>query len=124
DLGFLQADGRVYYFHGHLPTFHHALKDVATFRSYIAQLVVNGTATQVEVATAFGISVITVKRAVKKLREKGTAGFYAPRGGRGPTVLTAEKLAQAQGLLDQGKKVTEVAKALGIQKDCVRKAVA
>ena len=124
DLGFLQQDGRVYYFHGHLPTFHHAVEDVATFRSYIAQLVVNGTATQVEVAEAFGIPVITVKRAVKKLREKGTASFYAPRGGRGPAVLRAEKLAQAQELLDQGRKVAEVAKVLGVRKDCVRKAVA
>jgi len=82
DLGFLQQDGRVYYFHGHLPIFHHGVEDMATFRSYIAQLVVNGTATQVEVAEAFGIPVVTVKRAVKKLREEGTAGFYARRGRR------------------------------------------
>ena len=68
DLGLLQQDGKIYYFHGHLPTFHHGVEDVATFRSYIAQLVVNGTATQVEVAEAFGIPAITIKRAVKKLR--------------------------------------------------------
>jgi len=124
DLGFLQQDGRVYYFHGQLPTFHHGVEDVATFRAYLAQLVVNGTATQVEVAQAFGLPAITVKRAVKKLREEGMAGFYAPRRGRGPAVLTVEKSAQAQGLLDQGRKIAEVAQELGIQKDCLRKAVA
>lgn len=124
DVGFIRQEERIFYFHGQLPVFHHAVNDVATFRSYIAQLVVNGIATQAQIVQAFGIPAITVKRAVKKLREQGTAAFYALRRGRGPSVLTPERVSQAQALLDQGKKVGEVAAALGIQKDCVRKAVA
>jgi hypothetical protein len=64
-LGFLAQEGVVYYFHGQVPTFRHEVGDRATFRFYIAQLVANGTATQAEIARAFGIPASTVKRAVR-----------------------------------------------------------
>lgn len=124
ELGFQQRDGVVYYFHGHLPTFRHEAKDLATFRMYIAGLVVNGTASQGQIAQAFGISLGLVKRAVKRLKEQGPGGFYAERRVRGATVLTREKLQQAQALLDQGQRSGAVAQSLGIKKDCVRKAIA
>lgn len=124
DLGFQQRDGVVYYFHGHLPTFRHAAKDLATFRMFIAGLVVNGTAAQGQIAQAFGISLGLVKRAVKRLKEQGPGSFYAQRPVRGATVLTPEKLQQAQALLDQGQRPGAVAQSLGIKKDCVRKAIA
>ena len=124
ELGFQQQDGVVFYFHGHLPTFRHGVKDLATFRMYIAGLVINGTASQRQIAEAFGISAMLVQRAVKRLKEKGPGDFYARRRGRGPTVLTEEKLQQAQGLLDQGQGRRQVAESLGLKKDCVRKAIA
>ena len=66
---------------------------------------------------------ISVKRAVKRYRESGPKGFYAPRKGRGPAVLTESVLAQAQQLLDTGRETAEVADELGVKRDTLSKAV-
>ena len=72
---------------------------------------------------AFGVPLITVKRAVKRYREQGPRGFYLPRKTRGAAVLTAEVLAQAQQLLDEGIEIAEVADRLEIKRDTFKKAV-
>jgi len=87
-----------------------------------SQFYINGNATQAEICRAFGVPSITVKRAVKKYREEGAAGFYKPKGTRGASVLTPEVLIQAQALLDQGKEVSEIAKALDIKSNTLNKA--
>lgn len=51
---------------------------------------------------AFGVTKISLKRAVKRYREEGPKGFYRPRGHRGPAVLTPAVLGEAQRLLDEG----------------------
>jgi hypothetical protein len=60
---------------------------------------------------------------VKLYREKGAPGFFAPRRRRSAVVLTAEVKAQAQALLEEGKSVPEVGKALSILPDTLRKAM-
>jgi len=124
ELAFMNEAGRVIYFNGQMPVFAHDEDDVRTFRLITSQFCVNGNAKQSEIARAFGVSLISVKRAVKRYREQGPAGFYAPRGRRGPAVLTAPVLASAQGLLDEGESVTEVARRLGLKRDTLAKAVA
>lgn len=42
ELAFQQRDGKVYYFNGYVPVFMHAFDDLATFRLFRSQLVVNG----------------------------------------------------------------------------------
>ncbi len=96
NLAFEKRDGRVTYFNGTMPVFTHDEDDRPTFLMIISQLYVNGNATQAELCRAFGITAITVKRAVKKYREHGAGSFYKPRHTRGATVLTAEVLTQAQ----------------------------
>lgn len=123
NLAFEKRDTRVTYFYGTLPVFTHAEDDLPTFYMIISQLYINGSATQAELYRAFGISAISVKRAVKKYREQGAAGFYKPRPTRGATVLTDEVLAQAQELLDEGNDVGSVAKALRIKSNTLNKAV-
>jgi len=124
NLAFEKRDGRVTYFYGTLPVFFHDEDDLPTFRMIISQLYINGNATQAELCRVFGISTISIKRAVKKYREQGAAGFYKPRNTRrGSTILTAEVLTQAQSLLDQGEEVTDVAKALGIKRNTLNKAI-
>jgi hypothetical protein len=54
--------GKVCYFNGHLPVFVHEDKDLATFRMFSSQLVINGNATQAQIARAFGVPLVTVKR--------------------------------------------------------------
>ncbi len=104
--------------------FFHDEDDRPTFYMIISQLYINGNATQAELCRVFGVTAISVKRAVKKYREQGAAGFYKPRNTRrGTTILTAEVLTQAQSLLDQGEEATDVAKTLGIKSNTLNKAV-
>src|SRR5262245_5583991 len=51
-----RTDGdQVVYFNGHLPVFTHAKDDLASFRLFTSQLIVQGSATQGHVAKAFGV---------------------------------------------------------------------
>jgi len=61
---------------------------------------------------------------VKKYREKGAAGFFAPRPTRGARVLTDEVLAKVQAKLDEGLHPSLVSDQLGLKRDTVRKAIA
>ncbi|MCP5001672.1 MAG: helix-turn-helix domain-containing protein, partial [Hyphomicrobiales bacterium] len=112
ELAFEKKDGRVTYFNGHMPVFIHAEDDVATFRMITAQFCINGNAKQAEISRAFGVTLISVKRAVKLYREKGVSGLYGAPDRRGPAVLTADVLRRAQGLLDEGLETSEVAEGL------------
>jgi len=122
-LAFCAVEGRVTYFNGSMPVFVHEQADVASFRMITAQFCVTGNAKQAEIARAFGIPRITVKRAVKLYREAGPKGFYRPRPTRGPAVLTAPVLAEAQRLLDEGLEPPVVAERLAIKPDTLSKAV-
>lgn len=83
----------------------------------------SGHATQTEIARAFGVAKISIKRAVKLYREQGPKGFYAARKRRGPTVLAASVPDEAQRWLDEGLQTTEVTDRLGIKRDTLSKAV-
>jgi len=122
-LAFCVEDGRVTYFNGNMPVFAHDRGDIATFRMITAQFCVNGNTKQSEIAKAFGIPKVTVKRAVKLYRQAGPKGFYGHRKTRGAALLTAPVLAAAQGLLDEGLAPAAVAERLGINPDTLSKAV-
>ena len=79
EIAFQCQDGKVCYFNGHLPVFIHDKDDLATFRMYTSQLVINGTATQAQIARAFGVPLVTVKRYVKLHRQGGTSAFFVAR---------------------------------------------
>ena len=122
-LAFSKRDGRVTYFNGSMPVFVHDEDDLASFRMITAQFCVNGNAKQVDICRAFGVSKISLKRAVKLYREAGPKGFYAPRTRRGPAVLTPAVLAEAQQLFDEGLETAEVADRLEVKRDTLSKAV-
>jgi len=123
ELGAQCCDGTVTCFNGCMPVFSHGADDLRTFRMITSQFVINGNARQCEIARAFGIPKGTVKRAVRRYREQGVAGFYEPRRGRGPAVLTAQVLERLQNLLDTGVAKAEAARELGLKPDTVAKAV-
>ncbi len=75
-IGFQKRDGIVYYFNGSMPFYQHPENDIRSFRLITSQLLVNGNAKQVEIVNAFGVSSISVKRWVKRYREKGAEGFF------------------------------------------------
>jgi transposase-like protein len=124
ELGFECREGTVTYFTGQMPVFRHAANDQRTFRMIISQFVVNGNARQCEIARAFGIPLVSVKRAVRRHREQGAGGFYAPRRGRrGPAVLTPEVVKKLQEMLDAGVPKAQAARELELKPDTVSKAV-
>ena len=75
-VGFQKKNGIVYYFNGMMPVFQHPAEDISSFRLFTSQLVVNGNAKQSEIVRAFNVSAISVKRWVKKYREKGAEAFF------------------------------------------------
>jgi hypothetical protein len=68
------------------------------------------------------VPLVTVKRCVKLHREVGEA-FFAPVKKRSGSKLTADVCQQAQDLLDQGLKVPEVDRQLGILANTLHKAI-
>jgi len=62
-------------FHGHLPLFTHSRDEVASFRMFTGQLIVQGRATQGRIQKAFGVPLVAIKRPTKLYRTRGAAGF-------------------------------------------------
>jgi transposase-like protein len=122
-LAFKKENGTVTYFNGSMPIFSHDETDLKSFRMIVSQFYVNGNATQAELARAFGVTNISIKRAVKLYREKGVNGFYAPRTLRGSTVLTPEVLSDVQSRLDDGESISDIALHLELKKNTLSKAV-
>ena len=56
---------QVIYYNGHLPVFMHARNDLAGFRLFTAQLIVQGSATQGDIQRAFGVPLVAIERATK-----------------------------------------------------------
>jgi len=123
NLAFECRDGQVTYFHGQLPVFVHGEDDARTFRMITSQFVYNGNATQAEIARAFGVTAISVKRAVKRYKQHGPGGFYAPRQVRGAAVLIPEVIEQIEDLLAQGMARGAAARHVGVKPNTVAKAM-
>ncbi len=123
-LAYERREDQVVYSNGHLPVFTHEAKDLASFRLFTTQLIVNGTATQGQIVRAFGVPLTTVKRGCRAYRERGAAAFFKPPARRRGSRLTPERLAEAQRLLDQGLRVPAISAALGILPSTRHKALA
>ena len=123
EIGFQEKAGKIYYFNGQMPLFIHDVDDLQAFRVYTSQLVINGTARQVDIVRAFGVSSISVKRSVKKYRQQGIGGFYKERNTRSAHVLTAEVLSRVQELLNSGKVASVIARQLDLKTDTINKAI-
>ena len=122
-IGFEKKNERVYYFHGQLPLFSHEEKDIESFRFITSQMVIGGNVKQIEIVKAFGVSVISVKRNVKRLRDFGPRGFFAKSKGRSAHILTEDVIEKAQELLYKDAQPSEVAQKLHLKTNTVRKAI-
>ena len=122
-LAFIREGDQITYFNGSMPVFTHDKDDIDSFKMITAQFYINGNAKQAEIARAFGVSKISIKRSVKRYQESGPKGFYAPRKTRGTSVLTPVVLIQAQQLLDDEIEPSDVADQLNIKRDTLGKAI-
>jgi hypothetical protein len=123
DLAFECQEGQVTYFNGHLPVFTHARDDLAAFRLFTSQLVVNGSASQGDIRRAFGVPKVAVQRAVDKYRAGGVAAFFVPPKPRSGRKLTPEMLPPVQARLDQGESVPEISRQTGVLANTIHKAI-
>ncbi len=123
ELAFERRGEQVVYFNGHLPVYTHEAKDLASFRFMTTQLIVNGTASQGQIAKAFGVPLRTVKRCMKRYRDTGAPVFFKPAAKRQGHRLTPERLVQAQGLLDQGRSVPQISAQMGVLASTLHKAI-
>ena len=124
DLACRSEGDQVIYYNGHLPVFTHAKNDLASFRLFTSQLIVQGSATQGHIAKAFGVPLVAIKRSTKLYRQRGPAGFFVPKARREGSQLNAEKLEQARALLLQGHSLAVVSRLTGVLTDTLRKAIA
>lgn len=122
-LAFKKENGNIVYFNYQMPVFIHAENDEKTFRMITSQFCVNGNAKQAEIVRAFGVPSISVKRAVKKYREGGAAAFFTTPKPRGPSKLTPKVLQKMQQMLDEEKSTAEIATALNLLENTIRKAI-
>jgi transposase len=123
ELAFECRDKRVVYFNGHLPVFTHDAADVASFRLFTTQLIVNGTASQAQIVRAFGVPSVTVKRCVKRYRQDGAKAFFVAPKKRQGSRLTPERLIQVQSLLDQGQSVPAISAQTTVLATTLHKAI-
>lgn len=78
-LSFNREGERITDYRCTIPVFSHPEDDLATFRMITSQFIEGGHVSQAQIARAFGIPLVTVKRSVKRYREEGVRGFYAER---------------------------------------------
>jgi transposase-like protein len=123
ELGFERRDQQVVYVNGHLPVFTHGVSDLASFRLFTTQLIINGTATQGQIVKAFGVPMTTVKRCCRLYRERGSSAFFKPAARRQGHRLTPERLVEVQALLDQGLSVPEISRQTGLLASTLHKAI-
>jgi hypothetical protein len=123
ELAVQRKDNQVVYLNGHLPVFTHGADDLASFRLFTTQLIINGTVTQGQISRVFGVPLRTVKRCVKRYRQGGAQAFFQPPPKRQGHRLTPERLAQAQGLLDEGQSVPQISAQLEVLATTLHKAI-
>ena len=111
-----------YYLYCH-PLYSHGANEKISFQLVTAQLIVYGHCRNVDIVKAFGVTAISVKRAVKKYRTGGISAFVQKRPARGPKVLTDKVLLEAQQLLEEGESRTNVAQNLGVKANTLSKAI-
>jgi len=123
ELAFERREEQVVYLNGHLPVFTHRTDDLASFRLFTTQLLVNGTATSGQIVKAFGVPLRTVKRWVRRYRDRGAGAFFTPPAKRRGHRLTPERLAQGQALLEEGRSVPQISAELGVLATTLHKAL-
>jgi len=120
----VRRDGVVWWFHQGMPLGSHAETDAASFRHQSSMLCDGGACKLVEIERAFGVSAISVKRALKQYRSGGARSFFErTRTVREGPVMTPARLVEIQRLIDQGLSDRQIAERLGLKRDTIYRTV-
>ncbi|MCX6277330.1 MAG: hypothetical protein NT004_04435 [Bacteroidetes bacterium] len=121
NVGLFERDDFVYYLHNGSPIYCHEKNDLNSYRYIIANLVVTGLCSPIDLARDLGVSNRNMQRYAKTLREKGTDWFFNKEEKRGDAhKLTDEMLGEAQKLISKFYSVCDVAKLLGVTEGAIR----
>lgn len=113
------------YFHGCFPIFSHAAADNRSFRMITSSFICQGVCRNADIERVFNVSKTSVIRNCRRYKNGGGSAFYKSRVKRRSqgVVLTAEKISEAEELLSNNFRRSEVANKLGIKYDTLSKAV-
>jgi transposase len=123
-LGVFENDDFVYYLLSGMPIHTHFKDNIESFRWITAKLVIQRLCKQADIARCFGVSEDSIYKSVKRLREKGEAGFFEHhyKGGRKPKLI-GSLLERIQESLNQGESNYSIAKREGISEGTIRNAL-
>lgn len=119
--GVFRQNDFVYYMHNGAPLFCHSANDRNSYRYITANLVLTNLCCPSEIARVFGVSVRSVQKNAQALREKGPGWFFHRTETRGKCYkFTNESFTEAQKLIDEDKKISEIAKRLGVSVSTIK----
>jgi transposase len=119
-----QTDGWMVLFVNGQPVFSYDVNDVAASRLAMVQLVVSKAAQQQEVARAFGVKRVTVRRQVEKYQAGGVATLVPKkRGPKGPRLTGGRTQKVILKRKEEGESNCQIAQRLGISEASIRLAL-
>ena len=119
NYSFQTIGGRVHYFANLDPVYSHPEENEHEQSLYIALLAMNRVPVP-DLAKAFEKCERTIYRNLRTLRKKGAQAFYHIPQPRGRTAIDADKQAEAEKLLSEGKSIGKTAAELGIHHSTLR----
>lgn len=113
------------YMHCMLPVFSHKASDTRLFKMITSSFILQGVCRNIDIQNAFGVSKSSIIRNVKRYKENGSDAFLkkTPQTKRSSKVFTDEKIAEAETLLSQGFRRSEVASKINIKYSTLNKAI-
>jgi transposase len=121
NVGIFERDDFVYYLHNGSPIFCHDKNDLNSYRYILANMVMSGLCSPMELGKVLGVSNRNIQRYAKSLREKGTDWFFHKQEKHGDAhKLTDALLEEVQHKLDRNEPVARVAREFGVTEGALR----
>ena len=83
-VGVQKRDGKVYYFNGCFPFYHHGENDRESFKHIVCQMISNGKATRAQISKAFHIPERSISRWMDIFEKEGSGCFFRKKKLRVP----------------------------------------
>lgn len=123
-LSILKKEGLVTYFAGGDNYFSHPEGDQNAERFAFATLMQNGHVRPCDLeGPPLCLKHRTIMNWVEQIREEGPGSFFRPRCSKNVSVMKSEKIAECEGLFQDGQTVAKVATLAGIKESTLRKAI-
>lgn len=123
-LGVREQNGTVFYLHSGMPIFSHEKGDLTTFRYITSNLLLQGLCKNQDIVETFHVSIDSVRRWKRVLKEKGEEAFFKPESRHGRSYkLLPDVLDRIQAKLDKGQSVSSIAREENLSEGSIRYAI-